>query len=247
MQNWTTRVYRKEDKVYRGAFQYMRNENTYAEETFDVYRDKKDLTMHYISEALVRVTTGEVLNVRVEYIVNKDYIPQYVFVEKIMGKESTQEVYEYQPKRNVISYKFTNSNGDEHSEEFNTAPRYHITTPTTASSMLFLRSKKFDSNGKNHYNVIINFNQWEFKEMPKFKGVIVERATLTAEKMSIDGQNVQAVQYRLYDDTTDFKTGKEPPHVKIFLSVHGGIPYLVRTDDGTKIQIKYLNDFSEKD
>jgi hypothetical protein len=70
---------------------------------------------------------------------------------------------------------------------------------------------------------------------------------LTAEKMSIDGQSVQAVQYKLYDDTTDFKTAKEPPHVKIFLSVHGGIPYLVRTDDGTKIQIKYLNDFSEKD
>ena len=247
MSNWTSKTYRKEDKIFRGAFNYYRNESSYAEEIFDVYRDKKEQSSHYISEAIVKVTTGEVLNLHVEYIVNKDYIPTFVAIEKIMGKEMTREVYEYNSRRNHLHYKFTNSKGEEHTEEIATAPKYHITTPTAASAMLFLRSKKFDASGKNSFNILVSYNQWDYKDAPKFKNIILERANLTAEKMNIDGQNVQATQYKMYDETTDFKNLKEPPHIKIFLSQHGAIPYMIRSDDGTKIQIKYLNDLTEKE
>jgi hypothetical protein len=247
MQTWTSKTYRKEDKIYRGAFNYYRNENSYAEENFDVYRDKKEQNYHYVSEAVVKVTTGEILNLHVEYIVNKDYIPLYVAIEKSMGKESTREVYEYISRRNHLLYQFTNSKGDDHKDEIVTAPKYHITTPTAASSMLFLRSKKFDASGKNSFNILVGFNQWEYKEIPKFKNIILERANLTAEKMNIDGQNVQATQYKMFDEDTDFKSAKDPQHIKIFLSQHGAIPYMIRSDDGTKIQIKYLNDLNEKE
>lgn len=246
MTTWTSKTYRKEDRMYRGAFSYFRNENSYAEENFDVYRDKREQSLHYVSEAIVKVTTGEVLNLHVEYIVNKEYIPQFVAVEKIMGKEATREVYQYNARKNQLVYKFTNSKGDEHEDEIATAPKYHITTPTAASSMLFLRSKKFDASGKNAFNVLVGFNQWTYKEAPLFKSILLERASLTAEKMNIDGQNVQATQYKMYDEAADFKSVKEPQHVKIFLSQHGAIPYLIRSEDGTKIQIKYLNDLSDK-
>jgi hypothetical protein len=247
MEQWTTKVYRKEDKIYRGAFAYIRNEGSYAEEIFDVYKDKRDQSYHYVSQAIVKVTTGEVLNLHVEYIVNKDYIPQMVVIEKIMGKESTRETYEYLPRKNHLVYKFINSKGEEHTEEISTAPKYHIATPTAASSMLFLRSKKFDANGKNSFNILVGKNLWEYKDAPIFKSVILERASLTVEKMNIDGQNVQATQYKMFDEATDFKSAKDPQHIKIFLSQHGAIPYMVRTDDGTKIQIKYLNDLNEKE
>lgn len=247
LQTWTSKIYRKDDKIYRGAFHFFRNENMYAEESFDVYRDKKENSFHYVSEAVVKVTTGEILKLNVEYVVNKDYIPTFVIVDKMMGKESTRETYEYNNKRNHIVYKFTNSKNDEHIEELTTAPKYHIATPTAASSMLFMRSKKFDASGKNSFNILVANNQWDYKDSPVFKNVILERANLTTEKISIDGQNVLAVQYRMYDEATDFKHNKEPPHIKIFLSQHGGIPYLVRADDGTKIQIKYLNDLTDKE
>ena len=247
MQNWTSRTYRKEDKIYRGAFNYYRNENIYAEEVFDVYRDKKNQSYHYISEAVVKVTTGEVLNLHVEYSVTKEYIPTFVLIEKIMGKESTKETYEYNSKRNILVYNFISSKNEEFTTEISTAPKYHISTPTAASSMLFMRSKKIDANGKNSFNLLVGFNQWEYKETPFFKSIILERANLTTEKMNIDGQSVQATQFRMYDEGTDFKNTKEPPHIKIFLSQHGGIPYLIRTEDGTKIQIKYLNDLTEKE
>lgn len=247
MQTWTTRNYRKEDKIFRGSFNYFRNENSYAEESFDIYLDKREKSFHYISETVVRVTTGEILNIHVEYIVNKEYIPTYVGIEKLMGKESTKETYEYSTKRNYIIYTYINSKGDKHVDEIATAPKYHITTPTAASSMLFIRSKKFDASGKNSFNILSANNHWEYKEAPKFKNILIERATLTAEKMNIDGQNVQATQYKMYDEDTDFKLVKDPAHIKIYLSQHGAIPYLIRTDDGTKIQIKYLNDLAEKE
>jgi hypothetical protein len=247
METWTTRNYRKEDKIYRGAFNYFRNENSYAEEIFDVYRDKKEQSYHYISEAIVKVTTGEILNINVEYIVNKDYIPTYVSIQKMMGKEISKETFEYNSKRNHLAYKFVNAKNEEFSAEIATAPKYHIATPTAASSMLFMRSKKFDASGKNSFNILVGFNQWDYKATPFFKNVILERASLTAEKMNIDGQNVQATQYRMFDEETDFKNIKEPQHIKILLSQHGGIPYLIRTEDGTKIQIKYLNDLNEKE
>ena len=247
MEQWTTKIYRKEDKIFRGSFAYFRNENIFAEENFDVFRDKKDQSFHYVSEAIVKVSTGEVLNLHVEYIVNKEYVPQMVIIEKIMGKESTRESYEYIVRKNHLLYKFINSNGEEHNEEILTAPKYHIATPTAASSMLFMRSKKLDASGKNSFNTLVSFNQWEFKDVPKFKNIILERVGLAMEKINIDGQNVQASQYKIYDEATDFKNIKDPQHIKIYLSQHGAIPYVVRTDDGTKIQIKYLNDLSEKE
>ena len=247
MQLWTSKNYHKNDKIYRGSFLYFRNDSQYAEENFDVYREKKDQTMHYISEATIRVSTGEILNLHVEYIVNKDFIPTYVMIEKIMGKDISKELYEYNVKKNYISYTLASTKTDPIKAEIATAPKFHITTPTAASSILFLKSKKFDANGKNSFNVLVSHNQWEFKENPHFKNVILERASLTAEKINIEGQNVQATQYRMYDEDTDFKNSKEPPHIKIYMSPHGGIPYMIKGEDGTRIQIKYLNDLSDKE
>jgi hypothetical protein len=248
MQLWTSKNYHKNDKIFRGCFLYYRNENQYAEENFDVYRDKKDQSLQYISESSIRVSTGEILNIHVEYVVNKEFIPTYVMIEKVMGKDHGKELYEFNTRKNYIGYTFSSSkNEDKITAEIQTAPKFHITTPTTASAMLFLRSKKFDTNGKNSFNVLISHNQWEYKEPPAFKAVILERASLTAEKINIEGQNVQSTQYRLYDESTDFKNIKEPPHIKIFMSPHGSIPYIVRGDDGTRVQIKYLNDLSDKE
>lgn len=247
MQLWTSKNYNKNDKIFRGSFLYFRNDSQYAEESFDVFREKKDQSFAYISEATIRVSTGEILNIHTEYVVNKEYIPTFVLIEKIMGKDISKETFEYNSRKNQIIYTFTSTKGEVQTVELQTAPKFHITTPTAASSMLFLRSKKFDANGKNSFNVLVTHNQWEFKENPMFKNVILERASLTAEKINIEGQNVQTTQYRLFDDETDFKNLKEPPHIKIFLSPHGGIPYIIKADDGTKIQIKYLNDLSDKE
>lgn len=248
MQNWTSKNYSKNDKIYRGCYNYYRNENLYAEEIFDVYRDKKEQTYHYISECTLRVSTGETLNIHVEFIVTKESVPLYVFVEKIMGKEHSKEKYEFNVKRSILTYKFSSTHSaEEHIEEIITPPKFHIATPTAATSGLFIRTKKFDASGKNAYTVIVSKNNWDFTTTPHFTNPVVERVGLSNEKVTIDGQNVLATPYRMFDEEIDFKTIKDPAHIKIYLSPHGGIAYTIRSEDGTKIQIKYLNDLSEKE
>lgn len=247
MQNWTSKNYHKNDKIYRGCLNYYRNETLYAEENFDVYRDRKEQTFHYISECSVRVSTGETLNIHVEFIINKESVPLYVYIEKIMGKEFSRETYDFNIKRSIISYTFKSSQTEEHTEEIMTPPRFHVATPTALTSMIFIRTKKFDASGKNVYTILVSTNNWEFTASPKFTNPIVERIGLANEKITIDGQNVLATPYRMFDEETDFKTAKDPIYIKIHISPHGGIPYTIRTDDGTKIQIKYLNDLSEKE
>lgn len=242
MQNWTSQIYLREDKIYRGAYNYFRNENVYAEETFDVYRNKKDLTQAFISEATIRLSTGEILKINVEYIINKDSVPTYVFVERAIGKEFAREVYTYNNKSNHLEYHFSSSQHGEKSDIIPIAPRYHITTPTTASSMVFMRTKKFDANGRNTYNILSGINIWEYKETPTFKIITLERASFSLEKIVIDGQSVLATQYKIFENQPDHHETKDLPHIKVFLSQHGTIPYIIKTDDGTKIQIKYFND-----
>ena len=146
---WTTKNYNKSDKIFRGAYNYYRNENMYAEEVFDVYFEKKESSYVTVAESTARVATGELLNIRVEYIYNKEYIPSYVSIEKTMGKEFTKEVFKYITKRNHILYTFENSRGKNGESEIITAPKYHIATPMTSTSMIFLKSKKLDVSGKN--------------------------------------------------------------------------------------------------
>ncbi len=244
---WTSKNYKKEDKIYRGAYNYYRNDNIYAEENFDVFFEKKESSITTIAESMARVATGEILTIRVEFVVNKEYIPTYVSIEKTMGKEFVKEIFRYVTKRNHILYTFENSKGGSEEKEIITAPKYHIATPVCSPSMLFLKSKKLDVSGKNSFNILTSSNQWDFKDAPVFKNILVERTNLTNEKMNIDGQNVQATPFKIFDADADFKNLKEPPNIKVFLSQHGGIPYVIRTDDGTKIQIKYFNNLNKED
>ena len=137
--------------IYRGAYNYYRNNNIYSEETFDVYRDNKERTITFMSVLHSRVSTGELLTIKTEYVLNKDYVPHSTTIERILGEDSAVEQFEYLVKDNDLHYKLTNKDGEVNETTLSTSPRFHIPIPSAASSMIFLRSKKFDSTGKNVY------------------------------------------------------------------------------------------------
>lgn len=236
-------------KLYRGAYNYVKNENVYSEEVFEVYKDRKENGMYFISQIISRVSTGELLNINVTYHVNKDYIPMYVIISRTLGEESVKEVYNHDPRKGVLTYLFINDE-EEIKKEFAVPPKFHITTPTVASSNLYLRSKKFDNTTKNYYTFYSSTNQWEFENDPTTTNVAVQKISSTSEKLIIDGQNVQAVEYRLFEDNNHSPEGKEAPptqFIRIYLSPHLTLPYIVRGDDGTRVQIKFLNNLTEKE
>lgn len=233
------------EKFYRGAYNYIKNEVKYSEEFFEVYKDRKTNGFHFLSQIHSRVATGELLMIHVHYHVNKDYIPVHVEIKRSLGEESVREVFDYNPRKGNMTYFFL-SEDEEIQKEFNAPPKFHIATPTVASSNLYLRSKKFDSTAKNHYSFYCSTNQWEYEKPPFMKNVAVEKASTSAENLTIEGQNLQAIEYRIYEDIKDQKSSSQDPFVKVYLSQHISLPYLLKGDDGTKIQVQYLNDLTEK-
>lgn len=238
----------KDNKIFRGAYQYYKNDSVYSEETFDVYRDRKENSLNFESQIHCRVATGELLSINVDYTINKDYVPQKVVIKRSLGSQESTEFYRYDSKRNVVTYIFQNKAGDEDMVELQTPPKFHITTPVASSSMLFMRAKKIDTTSKSLFSFISSTNQWTYEEKPYFHNVAAQRVSLGAEKMALGGHNVQATQYRLFEENEE-KGEDGPPKdlIRIWLSPYVTIPYVIRTDDGNRIQVKYLNNLQKED
>ncbi len=235
------------DKVYRGAYKYFKGETLYAEEEFEVYKDRKELGMTFFAEIHSRVATGELLTVYLDFTLTKDYIPQKLLIERVLGEIAIQEIYDFNPRTNTLDYLFISKEGQEHLQ-IQVPPKFSISTPTTCTSMLFLKTKKEDTTTKNFYPVISSKNQWKCDGPPYQQTLVAERAALAAENVNIDGQSVQATPYKIFDqedvDNEEDIEG-ELPAVTAQISKHSTIPYLVRSQDGIRIQIKYLNDLDK--
>ncbi len=230
----------KGDKVVTGIYSYHRHNNVYSEESFEVYRERQDNSLAFFSDIHSRVATGELLTVHVDIKASKDFIPHFVKVERSLGKAFVSETYTYLKNNSTVLYTFT-SEHENHEIEIPTNPKFHVATPAACSSMLFLKSKKEDTTAKNFYNLIQSDNKWKFESEPQVKMVTMQRVGTGSENIVIDGQSVQATHYRMFEDSgSDSKI--LPPAIKVFTSKFFTIPYIIRSDDGTRIQIKNLKD-----
>ncbi len=234
------------DKIYRGAYNYFKGDNLYAEEEFEVYKDRKELGMSFFGELHSRVATGEMLTVYVDYTLSKDYVPRKLLVEKTLGKEVVTEIFDFNPKINMLDYLFISSDGQEHIE-VKVPPRFAITTPLTFTSMLFLKVKKEDVTAKNFYPILSVKNQWRYEEPPYQQIIVAERAALASENLNIGGQSVPATPYKVWDseDLEQQDDSNTATFATAQVSKHSTIPYLLRSQDGLKIQVKYFNDLDK--
>lgn len=236
----------KVQKVYRGAYRYIKGNHVYSEETFDVYRDKKELTFTFISEAISRVSTGELLKIYTNYQVGKDFVPFNVQIKKELGKESSEEQFKLDDKKNILKYVFKSKRNKE-VVEINVPPRFHIATPTSCTSMLFFLSKKFDATSKNYYTVLQSNNKWDYESPIVSKSLGLERISLTSETIYINGTELQAVQYKVFEDSKGLDSaGMMSPQksMNVYLSRYHAIPYSIKADDGYMVQIKYFNNLA---
>jgi len=234
-------------KVFRGAYNYLRHGTIFSEETFEVFKERKEGTYAFEAEMHSRVATGQLLTIKVTYNVNKDYVPTFVLIEKFLGEDITKEIWTYDQRKTKLYYSFLDKSGEKTEVELSTTPKFHIATPCTCPSMLFLRSKKFDSTSKNVYQVWSSQNKWTFEHEPTIQGIAVKKISSTFETLVVDDQKLQVMEYQMTEDVEEETSKKADPiilpYIRIFLSKHVTIPYMVRDDDdGTKIQIKYLND-----
>lgn len=231
-------------KVMKGAYKYLRNNTIYCEETFDVYKERKENAYSFESALHSRVATGELLTMKVTYRFNKDYIPTFVMIERNLGENSIKEIYDYDGRRNVLKYSFLDKKGKYHDHELITTNKFYITTPCACASMAFLRSKKFDNTGDNVYSFWTSRNQWEFTAIPIVQTISVKKISTSYEPLTVDGNKLQSLEYRLWESQDEGTANAEDPEfIRVFLSKHVTIPYMIKDErDNTKIQIKFLND-----
>lgn len=233
-------------KIYRGAYSYHKGTIMFAEETFEVFRDRKDHSLHYKSEINSRVSTGELLNIKIDYFINKDFIPTKVLINRSLGQENVAEYFVYDKKKDTIFYEFIENVGTTY-KELKTPVKFHIAVPNSVCSTLFLRSKKFDSSGVNYFTVWNSYNQWRFEETPELKSLLVKKMSNTHENIMIDGHNVQAIHYRIGDgENSILDVENNDKFINLHLSKFGAIPYSIRSDaEGVKVQIKYFNNLDD--
>lgn len=233
----------KGEKIYRGAYNYYRKDNLYAEETFEVYRKPKYHQIYFQGEMMARVMTGEFLKVHVAYTVDKEYTPIKVEIVKTLGEQISREIFLFDHSTSELKYQF--ECGDEiKTESITTSPKFFVTTPISCCSMLFLWSKKFDSVGKNYYTFYSTNNQWKASGPIETRNIVVERIAQTSETIKIDGSSVTAIQYKLFEKSNNDDPKKlkdDPEFLNIWLSQHQTIPYIIKDKKGTNITIKYLN------
>ena len=152
-------------KIFRGAYDYISNEQKYAEETFDIFKDPKEAGLRYEAQFTCRTPSGEFLLIHTNYSLNKDYIPIKLKIEKSLGKESVVETYDFNNKINQLSYVFS-CNGEDFKAEMSTTPKFHIATPTAVmmgtglaaqNGILIKTSKALEIAGKINM-IVLNIN-----------------------------------------------------------------------------------------
>ena len=82
---------------------------------------------------------------------------------------------------------------------------------------------------------------WQFTEDPAFKNVVIQRLSQTTENLKLEGSVLQGMRYKLTEGAADENADISPDNIKIWVSQHMTVPYLIEGSDGTKMQIKYLN------
>lgn len=231
-------------RLYRGAYDYVSNGESYTEEKFEVFKEKRTFENHYESEILTRISTGQIFKVSVSFVVNKAWLPQSIIINRTLGNNFVKEHFDYNTRRNSLRYTYESPH-TKNSEKIITPPRFTIQSPAAACSMSFISSKKIDQTAENFYYTFISPNSSLYKGKITNKNVILKRAKLGAVSMiPLGDSTVSATEYLIYDDTQD---AEQPKVMHAYISKHLNIPYKLAFDENNYIQIKYLNDFTDSE
>ena len=228
-------------KIYEGDFSYKKEKTNFSEETFEVYRNKEKMTILFISEVISRTVEGILFESRVSFLLSKEYIPTLVTIEKKMGKDHALEIYDYNEKNSSIEYQFINSSSKER-REIATPTKFHIATPTSVCSHVFLMSKKFDTTHLNYYQVLKSKNTWNFEEVPEFIEVGARKEVKDPKGLRIGRHNLKCLEYVIFDvlpgETEKGHATKKG--LMSYISPFHSIPYKIYDLDETVIEIKTL-------
>jgi len=233
-------------KLYRGAYDYFENGKQYSTESFEIFENQQEHFYYFKADVLGRAPTGEVLSFKIDYKISSRYAPIAVRVEKHLGKRKAVETYSFDVKENLVKYNFF-SEDDMGEIELHTKHKIHIATPAICTSLLFLKSKRFQNTGVNTFVTLVSHNRWKYEGEPERRGISIERISGTPIDIFMGGKRLKCVKYQmkgqdLTSEVTDETIERDVPFLDVYLSKHLTIPYRITDPQGNKLyEMKYFN------
>jgi hypothetical protein len=243
-------------KIYRGAFDYFRGMDLYAEETFEVFKSNREQFFRTEARIIGRVSTGETLSINVHYETSLKWVPNYISINKVLGNQNSTEIFIFDPKNNKLLYNFKGVES-EGTAEISVGTKFSISTPAASTCLMFIKSKKMNTTSKNIYQVVVSNNEWKYTKPPHQQGMSFERVSSNKEQLRIGGANLAAYKYKFCEENlnadSNTRSIEKPPFLEVLLSKHIAIPYEIKTPlhEGedpktqTRILVKYLNEIEE--
>lgn len=228
-------------KIYEGEFIYRKDKTIFSGENFEVFRNKEKMSILYSSEVFSRTLEGIVFDAKVNYLISKEFIPQFVSIEKKLGKDFSGEVFDFVEKDSMIEYQFINSSSKE-KREIKSPTKFHIATPAAVCSHSFLLSKKFDTTNLNYYQVLKSNNRWNFEETPEFIEIGSRKDSEGARNLRIGKHKLKSTNFTTFEvrNGESEKTHLEKKGITVKVSPYHGIPYVIDDLDGSTIEVKTL-------
>lgn len=222
-------------EIFKGNYKYFHKDKSYSDEKFSVLKNFSNQDIIFRSEIVSRVANGEFLKINCTYIINLKYEPTFVEIEKSLGNNYSKESFTPDKNSHQLSYKFQGAT-DTKSMKIQTPAKYHIATPSICTALIFTKAKKYDPTILNSYYVISSDNVWEYTKAIDSKIVYFKCDNIhVQEEVTINKKTLSGTKFEIFTEDSD-----NAETITYFLSKHFAIPYQVKIDKETRVDIKNL-------
>lgn len=135
-------------KLISGKYEFYAEGEPYAEESFEILHSVEAKSYMYKTYLFTRSSTGELLKIFIDYEITENFYTRHVKLKKTAGKWTTEEIFSFDQKENILNYTFKNPDGIN-KEQRVIVKRFYIQTPSILCSALFANGKKLENAARN--------------------------------------------------------------------------------------------------
>jgi len=155
----------KSEIIMEGTYQYFKSNDNFARENFKIVKLKEKSEYHIYAEFLSRLDTEEQLKVMTQYVVNEQFTPLFVQIEKAISNKYVVETYSFEKNRSVLKYQLKNNSG---SQDFSMpwSEQTHLSSPAFSTSTIWMKRIE-DFSTSVSLKTIVSENEWHYSKPPQ--------------------------------------------------------------------------------
>ncbi len=219
----------KSEILIEGSYSYLKIEDEFAVENFKLIKKHSNASFQFVSEIHSTTTENERLQTNITYDLSKDFLPEFVMIEKSISNKYVLENFQVTATGQALVYKLKTNQGEQEFHK-NLPPLYHLSSPAFCTSMIW--THRFNPLAEDQkLEFIYSNNQWSYSNPPQNKTILVKLINQISEDYQINNIPVNASEWELMDDRSANPGPEQENHTKIFMSKDFSIPYELKSND----------------